>query len=57
MKDSPLGDIQRLDMGIALAHFELTLREAGTEGKFVSREPGIALPENVRYVISYEAAP
>ena len=57
MKDSPLGDIQRLDVGIALAHFELTLREAGTEGKFVSREPGIALPENVRYVISYEAAP
>jgi nitroreductase len=54
MRDSPLGDIQRVDVGIALAHFDLTMREDGHGGRFVEADPGIALPENVRYVMSYE---
>lgn len=54
MKDSPLGDIQKVDVGIALAHFDLTMREEGQKGRFAEADPGIALPENVHYIISYE---
>ncbi|WP_373725508.1 nitroreductase family protein [Bacteroides heparinolyticus] len=54
MKDSPLGDIQKVDVGIALAHFDLTMHEEGHSGRFVEANPGIDLPENVQYVISYE---
>lgn len=54
IKDSPLGDIQKVDVGIALAHFDLTMQEEGHNGRFVETDPGIALPENVKYVISYE---
>lgn len=54
MKDSPIGDIQKVDVGIALAHFDLTMQEEGHKGRFVEADPGIALPENVQYIISYE---
>lgn len=54
LKDSPLGDVQKVDVGIALAHFDLTMREDGHNGRFVETDPGIALPENVQYIISYE---
>lgn len=54
MKDSPLGDIQKVDVGIALAHFDLTMQEEGFRGRFLEADPGLPLPENVRYVISYE---
>ena len=53
MKDSALGDIQKVDMGIALAHFDLTLLEAGVEGRFFEADPGLTCPENTQYVISY----
>ena len=29
IKDSALGDIQKVDLGIALAHFDLTMQEEG----------------------------
>lgn len=54
LKDSPLGDIQKVDLGIALAHFDLTLREEGIRGDFVEADPGYALPENVHYIASFE---
>ena len=54
MKDSSLGDIQKVDVGIALAHFDLTMQEEGHNGRFIEADPGIALPENVQYIISYE---
>lgn len=54
IKDSPLGDIQKVDVGIAIAHFDLTMQEEGHTGRFVETDPGISLPGNVHYVISYE---
>ena len=54
LKDSPLGDIQKVDLGIALAHFDLTMQEDGYEGHFIEADPGLELPENVHYIISYE---
>ena len=54
LKDSPLGDVQKVDLGIALAHFDLTMQEDGYEGRFIEADPGLKLPENVHYIISYE---
>jgi hypothetical protein len=34
-----IADMQRLDMGIALCHFELTAREVGLEGHWMVEEP------------------
>ena len=34
-----LADLQRVDMGIAMCHFELAAREAGIEGRWVTDRP------------------
>jgi len=54
LKDSPLGDIQKVDMGIALAHFDLTMREEGRAGRFIEADPGLAQPTGTQYILSYE---
>ncbi len=54
IKDSPLGDIQKVDIGIALAHFDLTEKENGYISNYTEHDPQIALPENTQYIISYE---
>ena len=54
MKDSPLGDVQKVDMGIALSHFDLTEKENGHSGRFAQLDPQLDLPENTHYIISYE---
>lgn len=47
-------DIQRIDMGIAASHFDLSLKEKGINGSFrVIDEPSAELPENVEYVFSW----
>ena len=48
------GSTQKLDIGIALAHFDLTLKEEGISGSFVDEKPMIALPKQMEYVISYK---
>ncbi len=54
LKDSPLGDIQKVDIGIALSHFDLTEKENSHSGRFAELEPQLALPGNTHYIISYE---
>ena len=54
MKDSPLGDIQKVDVGIALAHFDMTMEENGYAGSFVFDDPGIQAPAGTYYFVSYE---
>jgi hypothetical protein len=39
-----IADLQRLDIGIAMCHFELTARELGLRGKWVLNEPDIEKP-------------
>ena len=53
MKDSPLGDIQKVDVGIALAHFDMTLEEEGVKGAYSFSDPGIPTPENTHYIVTY----
>ena len=40
-----LADLQRVDMGIAMCHFELAAREAGMPGAWVLEDPGTVLPK------------
>ena len=54
MRESPLGDVQKVDMGIALCHFDLALQEQGVAHAFVSADPGIDAPDGMFYVISCE---
>lgn len=40
-------DLQRVDMGIAMCHFELAAREAGASGTWEIGDPGIFLPDGL----------
>ena len=47
-------DIQRIDMGIAMAHFDFAVKEKGIKGYFNTEDKlDIKLPENVEYVYSW----
>lgn len=49
-----LADLQRVDMGIAMSHFELSANELGLKGKWVVREPKIEKPDRLtEYTISW----
>lgn len=54
MKDSLLGDIQKVDMGIALSHFDLAAQEKGIAARYIFEDPGISAPENMHYIVSWE---
>ena len=47
-------DLQKIDMGIALAHFDLTLQEQGVDGEFTDKNPGLQVDDDMEYIISYE---
>lgn len=47
-------DMQRIDMGIALCHFELTAREAGMDVRFALNRPDTETAEGEEYIASYE---
>ncbi|MEN6559509.1 MAG: nitroreductase family protein [Acidobacteriota bacterium] len=40
-------DLQRVDLGIAMSHFELAARELGAVGTWLSADPGLALPDDL----------
>ena len=46
-------DLQKVDLGIALCHFELAAQSCGLQSVFTVCDPAIALPENTRYIASY----
>lgn len=52
-----LADLQRVDMGIAMCHFELAAHEFNLQGRWLVDEPGIIKPENVVYIVSWAAVP
>lgn len=50
-------DIQRVDMGIAAAHFDFATQENGLDGQFVTNSaPDVAVPANMEYVFSWVSA-
>ena len=47
-------DIQKIDIGIAAAHFDLGAREKGLKGEFVVDEPKFDKPKNMLYSFSWK---
>ncbi len=49
-----IDDMQRLDMGIGMCHFELTARELGLQGNWGIVDHGLDLPEDqIEYSVSW----
>lgn len=47
-------NIHRIDMGIAMCHFDLTCQHFGLEGSFIKEDPNIKnIIKNTKYVISW----
>ena len=44
------GDLQKIDVGIALCHFVAGLEALGKTPEVARRDPGIAVPESVEYI-------
>ena len=50
-----LADLQRVDMGIAMCHFELTARELGLSGAWTVSDPGLApIDGKTHYIATWE---
>ena len=50
------GDVQKLDIGIALAHFVLALEEQGVTGTVAQADPGLACPDSTEYLFTWTKA-
>ena len=48
-----LADLQRVDMGIAMCHFELTARELSLNGSWVLDDPKLPIPEGTVYIVTW----
>lgn len=48
-----VGDMQKIDMGIALCHFALAAEESGLDVQFCISDPGIAVELDTEYIASY----
>jgi len=46
-------DLQRVDIGIAMCHFEMTAKELGIDGKWLISDPEISTPQGTEYVVSW----
>ena len=47
------GDMQKIDLGIALCHFELAAKEVGLDVTFSLADPGLPTPNYTEYVASW----
>ena len=47
------GDIQKVDLGIALCYFEIGAEEGEIKGHFIQEDPGIQTPEDTEYIATY----
>ena len=49
-----VADMQRIDLGIAMCHFELTAHQLGLSGRWVLDDPGIRTPDDrTSYTVSW----
>lgn len=48
-----VGDIQKVDLGIALCHFALAAEELGLNLQFCTNDPGMAAEADTEYIASY----
>jgi nitroreductase len=48
-------DLQRVDMGIAMCHLELTARESELDGRWENDPPKIALSKHAEYIVTWRS--
>jgi nitroreductase len=53
-KNYPLR-FQRIDMGIAIAHFDLVVRQHSLDGVWVFKAPPLEVPSHVQYSLTWQA--
>ena len=46
------GDLQKIDVGIALCHFVMGLEEQGKHTEILVSDPGIRIPDSMEYIAS-----
>lgn len=46
-------DLQKVDLGIAICHFDLALEEKGIAHEIVIEDPGLSVPEGVEYIATF----
>lgn len=50
-----IADMQRIDMGIAMGHFEWTAQELGLAGHWEVSDPRLPLPDNqTEYTVTWK---
>ena len=50
-----IDDMQRIDMGIAMCHFELAASESGLKGRWIVNEPDVIVPDSLTaYTASWQ---
>lgn len=47
------GDIQKVDLGIAICHFEIAAKEKGLNGSFLKEDPGLDHSADEEYILTY----
>lgn len=47
------GDLQKIDMGVALCHFQLAAEEDGMDVRFAVADPGLPMEKEMEYIASY----
>ncbi|MCR5100190.1 MAG: nitroreductase [Butyrivibrio sp.] len=52
--DNGVYDLQKVDIGIAMYHFEQQLISEGRKGQFEVSDPGIKMPADVEYITTYK---
>ena len=52
---NPKGDVQKLDIGIALTHFMLAPEEAGSAGTVTAADPGLSGGQDAEYIVTVKA--
>jgi nitroreductase len=50
-----LADLQRVDIGIAMCHFELVALELGLNGSWILDDPKLQTPEGAEYTVTWRA--
>ena len=51
------GDLQKVDLGIALCHFVMGMEERGENPEVEIRDPGLAVPDDVTYIATVRPGP
>ena len=54
LPQTPKGDVQKLDIGIALAHFVLALEQQGIAGSISVSDPGIPHDDETEYILTWQ---